>query len=228
MEGADACPACGTHVSQAPTGRAGAGQSRVALDAARRAQAAEGAKGVDVAVAKRLIEAAERAEAAGEFGKALDYGRAAKRAVEIARLRARIESDLARAEIQITAAREAGIDTLASERNLELARKAAYEGAFEDVENLLARTSLKALEGRQERHFKSLLERAAERIAHAKERGGDVSRAEEAHANARKAASMGSYGEARRHTDSAVDLAENARRYSRAEAFLVTIQAEAE
>jgi len=227
-EGADACPACGTHVSQAPTARAGAGQARVALGAARRAQAAEGAKGVDMSVAKRLIEAAERAEAAGEFAKALDSGRAAKRAVEIARRRARIEADLARAEVQINEAREAGIDTLASERNLELARKAAYEGAFEDVENLLARASLKALEGRQERHFKSLIERAAERIAHAKERGGDVSRAEEAHSKARKAASMAAYGEARRHTEAAVALADDARKYSRAEAFLVTVQAEAD
>jgi len=176
----------------------------------------------------RLIQAGERAEAAGEFGRALDFGRAARRAVETAHRRARIEADLARGEALVTQARESGIDTLAAERNLELARKAAYEGAFEEVDNLLARASLKALDGRRERHFKSLLERAAERIAHAKERGGDVSRAEEAHSKARKAASTGAFGEARRHTDSAVELAEQSRRYSRAEAFLINVQAEAE
>ena len=73
-----------------------------------------------------------------------------------------------------------------------------------------------------------MFDRVAERIAHARERGGDVSRADEAHAKARKAVAMGAFAEARRHTDSAIGLAEDARKYSRAEAFLLSVQAEAE
>src|SRR3972149_935506 len=72
--GRDVCLACGTHVSQAPTARAGPGQARVALEAALRASAAEEAKGVDVAVAKRLIEASERAHGEGREGRAPDPG----------------------------------------------------------------------------------------------------------------------------------------------------------
>src|SRR3970040_191572 len=80
--GRDVCLACGTHVSQAPTARAGPGQARVALEAALRASAAEEAKGVDVAVAKRLIEASERAHGEGGESRALDPAPAARGAVE--------------------------------------------------------------------------------------------------------------------------------------------------
>lgn len=222
----DVCLACGTHASQAPTARAGPGQARVALDAARRASAAEEAKGLDVAVAKRLIEAAERATGAGNDGRALDLARAARRAVEVAHRKARVEADLARAELRVKEARDTGLDTIAAERNLGLARKAAEEGAFEDAEKLLARASVKALEVRREKHIRSLIETAAERVAHAKERGGDVDRAEEALEKARQAASMGAFAEARKQLDHAVERADDARKFSRAETFLVRAQAE--
>src|SRR5207249_11635828 len=224
-DGAGTCPTCGTPVVQAPTARAGEGQVRVALDAARRAEAVESGRGIDMSTAKKLIEAADRALGGGEPGKALDLSRAARRAVEIGRQRARVEAEIARAEARIRESRETGIDTSAPERILELARNALYEGTFEDAEKLLASASLTALEGRQERHFKSLLERAAQHIAHAKERGGDVARAEEAHSKAKQAASKGAFGEARRHADTAVGHAIGARKYSRAEAVLVNAQA---
>src|SRR3989442_12778294 len=67
-EGAGACPACGTSVAQTPTTRAGSGQARVALDAARRAHSAEGTKGVDLALPTRLVQAGGGARARGDCG----------------------------------------------------------------------------------------------------------------------------------------------------------------
>jgi len=227
-DGADACLACGTHIFQAPSPRAGEGQVRVALDTARRAQAAESAKGLDVSTSKQLIEAAERSELGGDRPRALDLARAAKRAVEIVRRRAQVEAEIARAEARIQQVREGGIDTVVSGRNLELAREAAGKGAFGEVEKLLARASLKALEVREAKQVRSLIDRAAKQVAHAKERGADTSRAEEALANARKAASVGAFGEAHRHGDAAIETASDAQKYSRAEAFLEKGQANAE
>ena len=224
--GRDVCLACGTHVSQAPTARAGPGQARVALEAALRASAAEEAKGVDVAVAKRLIEASERAHGEGRESRALDLARAARRAVEIAHRKARVEADLSRAELRVREARDTGVDTFAAERNLGLARKATEGGEFEDAERLLSRASIKALEVRREKHFHSLIDTAAEHVAHAKERGGEVDHAEEALAKARQAASMDAFAEARKHLERAVAWADDARKYSRAETFLVKGQAE--
>src|SRR3989454_2746910 len=227
-DGADACLACGTHVAQAPSARAGEGQVRVALDTARRAEAAESAQGLDVSTAKRLIAMAESRQAGGGRPHALDFARAAKRAVEIARRRARIEAEIARAEARIQQVREGGIDTMASGHNLELAREAVQHGAYAEAEKLLARASLKALEVREAKQIRSLIDRAAKQIAHAKERGGDISRADEALGNARKAAATGPFGEARRIAESAIDTASGAQKYSRAEAFLEKAQAHAE
>src|SRR2546426_101205 len=209
-DGADACLACGTHVAQTPSARAGEGQVRVALDTARRAEAAESAQGLDVSTAKRLIAMAESRQAGGDRPRALDFARAAKRAVEIARRRARIEAEIARAEARIQQVREGGIDTMASGHNLELAREAVQHGAYAEAEKLLARASLKALEVREAKQIRSLIDRAAKQIAHAKERGADISSADEALGSARKAAAAGAVREARRNAESAIDTASGA------------------
>ncbi|MEK6838421.1 MAG: hypothetical protein AABY08_01615, partial [Candidatus Thermoplasmatota archaeon] len=128
-EGANVCGACGTHTGQAPQAPATPRQARTAIESALRALGPEEAKGIDVSTAKHLLEAAERAVEGSNFGRAANLGRAARRAAGIAHRRSRVEAEIARAEIHLKEARDVGVDTLAFERNLKLARDATAAGA---------------------------------------------------------------------------------------------------
>ena len=227
-EGANVCDACGTHTGQAPKASATPRQARTAIESALRALGPEEAKGIDVSTAKRLLEAAERAVEGSNFGRAANLGRAARRATLIAHRRSRVEAEIARAEIRLKEARDVGVDTLAFERNLKLARDATAAGALDDAEKILGKASMKALEVRREKRLQSLIDKASSRVVHAKERGGDVERAEEALGKARKASAIGATGEARKHIATAIERADDARKYSRAEAYLLKAQADAD
>ena len=226
--GAEVCGVCGTHTAHVPTKKAGADQARGAIESARRALEPEESRSGDVSAVKRLLDAAERAVEGSNYPRAVDMARAAKRAVEIAHRRSRVDAEIARADLRLKGARDVGVDTQASEKSLRLARDAAAKGALTEAEKVLRRVSVKALEVRREKRFQSLYDRAAHLVAHAKERAGNVERAEDALQKARKAAAGGSFDTAKKHVDAAAAGADHARKHSRAESYVMKAQSEAE
>jgi len=226
--GAEVCGVCGTHTAHVPTKKAGPDQARGAIESARRALEPEESRSGDVSAVKRLLDAAERAVEGSNYPRAVDMARAAKRAVEIAHRRSRVDAEIARADLRLKGARDVGVDTQASEKSLRLARDAAAKGALTEAEKVLRRVSVKALEVRREKRFQSLYDRAAHLVAHAKERAGNVERAEDALQKARKAAAGGSFDTAKKHVDAAAAGADHARKHSRAESYVMKAQSEAE
>ena len=219
-EGRTACDVCGQPFGRAPTARAAADAVRKAIDAARKDLVGSSSSSVDASFARRLMERAEQTEAAGDLGKALDLARASRRTLEIAKRKARIVEVLTRSDTILEEARQAGIETLAFQRNIEQAKALTSRGDFVTAERLLRRVSTRTLDQRRERILQALLDKASSQVRYAKERGGNVADAEALLADARKALALRDYGKIRSLSAKAIEKAEQQRKYARAEDVL--------
>ena len=219
-DGRTACDVCGQPFDRAPTARAAPDVVRKAIDAARKDLVASSPSSVDASFARRLTERAEQTEAAGDLGKALDLARASRRTLEIAKRKARVVDVLARSDTILEEARQAGIETLAFQRNIEQAKALTARGDFVTAEKLLRRVSTRTLDQRRERILQALLDKAGSQVRYAKERGGNVADAEALLADARKALALRDYGKIRSLCAKAIEKAEQQRKYARAEDVL--------
>src|SRR6266571_1056074 len=219
-DGRTACDVCGQPFDRAPTARAAPDVVRKAIDAARKDLVASSPSSVDASFARRLTERAEQTEAAGDLGKALDLARASRRTLEIAKRKARVVDVLARSDTILEEARQAGIETLAFQRNIEQAKALTARGDFVTAERLLRRVSTRTLDQRRERILQALLDKAGSQVRYAKERGGNVADAEALLADARKALALRDYGKIRSLCAKAIEKAEQQRKYARAEDVL--------
>src|SRR6266581_4925988 len=192
-DGRTACDVCGQPFDRAPTARAAPDVVRKAIDAARKDLVASSPSSVDASFARRLTERAEQTEAAGDLGKALDLARASRRTLEIAKRKARVVDVLARSDTILEEARQAGIETLAFQRNIEQAKALTARGDFVTAEKLLRRVSTRTLDQRRERILQ---------------------------ADARKALALRDYGKIRSLCAKAIEKAEQQRKYARAEDVL--------
>src|SRR6266581_7260654 len=192
-DGRTACDVCGQPFDRAPTARAAPDVVRKAIDAARKDLVASSPSSVDASFARRLTERAEQTEAAGDLGKALDLARASRRTLEIAKRKARVVDVLARSDTILEEARQAGIETLAFQRNIEQAKALTARGDFVTAEKLLRRVSTRTLDQRRERILQ---------------------------ADARKALALRDYGKSRSLCAKAIEKAEQQRKYARAEDVL--------
>ncbi|HEY7587778.1 MAG TPA: DUF5915 domain-containing protein [Thermoplasmata archaeon] len=225
-EGRISCPACGQIVTRPLTTHATPGAVGRALDSARKDLLAAANGRVDVSFARGLVERAEQTEAAGDSARALDLARAARRTVELAKTRHRVQEALVKAEGVLKAAKESGIETTAFERTITQARALAARGDPAGADKFLRRLSVKALDQRRERVLQEVLEKAKRRVSYARERGGAVSDAEALLADAREALALRQYPRIRELTAKAIEKAEAARKFARAEAILENAVAE--
>jgi flagellin-specific chaperone FliS len=215
------CPECGTAADLASgRGPAGKGQATKAIEAAERAVGLERAKGVESLAADKLLDRAIRAEAEGRFGDAVAFAQAARRAVDIAKRRLGSERAMANAEAAIGAARKLGARVVAAQRALGTARRMFREADLKGADALARQARRKAEEALRRRQTDLYLRATRDRIAYAKERGGDVTQAAETMARAEEALNKGEYALARGLGREARSLAEDARKFSRQEAIL--------
>src|SRR5712691_13436751 len=166
------CDACALPFKKLPTTRAAARSVRKAMEGARKDLAASTRDPADVAFPRGLLERAEQTEAAGDLGRALDLARASRRALEIIRRESRVAEALKYADAVLEEAKQAGIETLAFQRNIEQARALAARGDHTTAERLLRRVSVRTLDQRRERVLAGSLEKAESRVRYALERGG--------------------------------------------------------
>ena len=219
-DGRTACLACGHVLSRPLTTKTTAEAVHRALESARKALVDAIDARADVAFARGLVERAEQTEAAGESTRALDLARAARRAVDLSKRHARVKEALGKAESVLRAAKEAGIETTAFERTIQQARGLTAQGDPTSAEKLLRRLSVRTLDQRRERVLQGILDKAAARVAYARERGGSVADAENLMADAREALALRQYGRIRDLSAKAVGKAEAARKLARAEGIL--------
>ena len=220
LEGRPACDACGQPIDRPLSANATPEAVRRALNAARKDLAAADKSRTDGSFARALVERAEQTEAAGEYGRALDLARAARRAVELAKRRARVTEALVKADEVLREAKQAGIETTAFEWNVAKAKAKATSGDTRGAEKLLRRISVRTLDQRRERLLQKVLDNAQARVNYARERGGSVADAEAVLADAREALALRDYGKIRPLTAKAIEKAETARKYARAEGIL--------
>ena len=225
-EGWQACGACGHPVGRAVTRASGSDAVRRTLAAARQALLRVRPDSVDLTFARHLLERAEQTEAAGDRGRALDLARGARRGVDLAKRRARVEAALARAVAILQEAQAAGIETLTFERNIAQARTFFARGNYAGADRLVRRLSIRTLDQRRERQLQAVLDKAAARVRYAKERGADVAEADALLARAREALSTRDYGRLRTFAGKAIETAESARRHARSEAILNNVAIE--
>src|SRR5213083_3502118 len=218
-DGRSACDVCGQPSDRRLTTRTTPEIAKRALAAARKDLVASG-RDPDPSFARSLLERAEQTEAAGDLGKALDLARASRRTLEIAKRKARVVDVLARSDTILEEARQAGIETLAFQRNIEQAKALTSRGDFITAERLLRRVSTRTLDQRRERILQALLDKASSQVRYAKERGGNVADAEALLADARKALALRDYGKIRALCAKAIEKAEQQRKYARAETIL--------
>src|SRR2546430_1321292 len=127
-DGRTDCDACGQPFAKPPTTRVAPDAVRKAIESARKDLAASPRDPVDVAFPRGLLERAEQTEAAGDLGRALDLARASRRALDIIRRESRVADALKYADAVLEDAKQAGIETLAVQRNIEQARAPAARG----------------------------------------------------------------------------------------------------
>src|SRR5256885_8265141 len=127
-DGRTDCDACGQPFAKPPTTRVVPDAVRKAIESARKDLAASPRDPVDVAFPRGLLERAEQTEAAGDLGRALDLARASRRALDIIRRESRVADALKYADAVLEDAKQAGIETLAFQRNIEQARALAARG----------------------------------------------------------------------------------------------------
>src|SRR5256886_8153273 len=159
-DGRTDCDACGQPFSKPPTTRTTPDAVRKALEGARKDLAASSRDPADVAFPRGLLERAEQTEAAGDLGRALDLARGSRRALEIIRRESRVAYALKYADAVLEEAKQAGIETVAFQRNIEQARALAARGDHATAERLLRRGSVRTLGQRRGRVLAGGLEKA--------------------------------------------------------------------
>ncbi len=219
-EGRPACDACGQPIDKPLSANATPDAVRRALESARKDLAAADKNRAEASFARALVERAEQTDAAGEYGRALDLARAARRAVDLTKRRARVADALAKADSVLQDAKQAGIETTAFEWNIAKAKAKAGSGDARGAEKLLRRISIRTLDQRRERLLQKVVDNAQARVNYARERGGSVVDAEAILADAREALALRDYGKIRPLTAKAIEKADAARKYARAEAIL--------
>ncbi len=217
-----ACGACGHPLDRPVTRHSSPDAVRKALESARKALVATTGS-VDMTFARHLAERAEQTDAAGDTGLALDLARGARHAVDLAKRRARVDAALAYADNVLQEARRAGIETLAFERNVTQARTLVTRGDYVGSERLLRRLSIRTLDQRRERQLQAVLDKAATRVRHAKERGADTATAAGLLVQAREALALRDYARVRNLAPKVLERADAARRYARAETILTNV-----
>src|SRR5437867_5877820 len=219
-DGRTDCDACGQPFAKPPTTRVAPDAVRKAIESARKDLAVSPRDPVDVAFPRGLLERAEQTEAAGDLGRALDLARASRRALDIIRRESRVANALKYADAVLEDAKQAGIETLAFQRNIEQARALAARGDHGTAERLLRRVSVRTLDQRRERILAASVEKAESRVRHALERGGNVGDAAALLADARKALALKEYNKVRSLSAKAIEKADSQRKYARAETIL--------
>src|SRR5467141_3500852 len=225
-DGRTDCDACGQPFAKPPTTRVAPDAVRKAIESARKDLAASPRDPVDVAFPRGLLERAEQTEAAGDLGRALDLARASRRALDIIRRESRVADALKYADAVLEDAKQAGIETLAFQRNIEQARALAARGDHPAAERLLRRVSVRTLDQRRERILAGSLDKAESRVRYALERGGNVGDASALLADARKALAVKEYNKVRTLSAKAIEKADSQRKYARAETILDRAAAE--
>src|SRR2546430_4309524 len=173
-DGRPDCDACGQPFAKPPPTRVAPDAVRKAIESARKDLVASPRDPVDVAFPRGLLERAEQTEAAGDLGRALDLARASRRALDIIRRESRVADALKYADAVLQDAKQAGIETLAFQRNIEQARALAARGDHGTAERLLRRVSVRTLDQRRERILAASVEKAESRVRYALEGGGNV------------------------------------------------------
>src|SRR5439155_355197 len=219
-DGRTDCDACGQPFAKPPTTRVAPDAVRKAIESARKDLVASPRDPVDVAFPRGLLERAEQTEAAGDLGRALDLARASRRALDIIRRESRVADALKYADAVLEDAKQAGIETLAFQRNIEQARALAARGDHGTAERLLRRVSVRTLDQRRERILAASVDKAESRVRHALERGGNVGDAAALLADARKALALKEYNKVRSLSAKAIEKADSQRKYARAETIL--------
>src|SRR5881392_3469347 len=223
-DGRTDCDACGQPFAKPPTTRVAPDAVRKAIESARKDLAVSPRDPMDVAFPRGLLERAEQTEAAGDLGRALDLARASRRALDIIRRESRVADALKYADAVLEDAKQAGIETLAFQRNIEQARALAARGDHGTAERLLRRVSVRTLDQRRERILAASVEKAESRVRHALERGGNVGDAAALLADARKALALKEYNKVRSLSAKAIEKADSQRKYARAEKLLAQAQ----
>src|SRR5207249_3602579 len=219
-DGRSACDVCGQPFDRGLTTRAALDVTKRAIAAARKDLVPSGRDAADPSFARSLLERAEQTEAAGDLGRALDLARASRRVLEIARRKARVSDALTYADAVLEGAKQAGIETLAFQRNIDQARALAGRRDFVAAERLLRRISIRTLDQRRERVLQGIVEKAQTRVRYAEERGGNVEEAERHLAEARNALALREYHRIRPLASKAIEKADAQRKYARAETSL--------
>ncbi len=219
-DGRTSCHVCGQPLDRPLASHATSDAVHRALDAGRKDLAASVRDRADMSFARHLIERAEQTEAAGDLGRALELARASRRGIDLAKRRSRVAEALARADDVLRAATEAGIETLTFQRTIDQARALAAQGKSQGAEKLLRRLSVRTLDQRRERLLEGVLDKAQARVDYARERGGRVADAQALMADAREALALREYSKIRDLCAKAMEKAEGARKYARAEASL--------
>ncbi|MBI4415992.1 MAG: hypothetical protein HY557_03305, partial [Euryarchaeota archaeon] len=215
-DGARACLACGTPARFSfNKAKGAAAQATRALEGARKEIGLVRATGVDAPTAQRLLDKADAANRERHPGPALAYAQAARRAVTIAKTRARLQADLSKAQEAVQATKQGGADTTAAEKALDEAAKRVAAGEIRAADTWLRKASVRAQEERRAKSQQSLLKSAEKAIKYAKERGADVTAAQEALAKAREALRAKAFDAARDAAAKAKEAADNARKFSR-------------
>jgi len=216
-DGRTACDACGQPFDRTLTARAAPTVVRKAIEAARKDLAASTKDPADATFARNLVERAEQTEASGELGKALDLARASRRALETTKRKARLAEALTFADTVLEGAKQAGIETIVFQRNIEQARALAARGDYVAAENLLRRVSIRTLDQRRERVLAGILDKAQARVHYARERGGSIGDSESLLKNARESLALREYTKIRPLAAKAIEAADQQRKYARAE-----------
>src|SRR3989442_12827502 len=219
-DGRTDCDACGQPFNKPPTTRTTSETGRKALAGARKDPAASTRDPADVVFPRGLLERAEQTEAAGALGRALDLARGSRRALEIIRRESRVAYALKYADAVLEEAKQAGIETLAFQRNIEQARALAARGDHRTAERLLRRVSVRTLDQRRERILAASVEKAESRVRDALERGGEVGGAAALLAGARQALALKDFNKVRSLSAKAIEMADSQRKYARAETIL--------
>src|SRR2546427_3700674 len=172
-DGRTDCDACGQPFNKPPTTRTTSEAVRKALEGARKDLGASTRDPADVAFPRGLLERAEQTEAAGDLGRALDLARGSRRALEIIRRESRVAYALKYADAVLEEAKQAGIETVAFQRNIEQARALAARGDHATAERLLRRGAVPTLDQRRGRVLARRPEKAESPGRDALERGGE-------------------------------------------------------
>jgi len=224
-EGHRACPDCGTLANfSLERARGTEGQATRQTAQARKEIGLLRATGVEPPIAERLADKADAEARQGRFPQAHAYAQAARRAVTIAKTRARLQEDLARQEEAVRLAKQGGADTEAAEKALQSAAEALREGRLRIVPTWLKKASVRTAEETRVKSAESVVAAAEKAIRYAKERGADVAAAEAELAKARDALRAKAFDAAREAAAGARDAAEHARKHGRYEKFILSAE----